>query len=102
MREEKKVMIMINEEPINDAFNAWLEKYGFSVRVYGMDYEFSYYADEHDITWSVLFDQETEDMWNAFLETLGLCYDLHHFWTSFLHEVGSVHHIHPDCFYRTT
>lgn len=97
MREEKKAMIMINEEPVNDAFNAWLEKYGFSVRVYGMDYEFSYYADEHDITWSVLFDQETENMWNAFLVTLGLRYDLHHFWTSFLHEVG-----HDETMYLLT
>ena len=90
-------MIMINEEPVNDAFNAWLEKYGFSVRVYGIDYEFAYYADEHDITWSVLFDQETENMWNAFLEALGLRYDLHHFWTSFLHEVG-----HDETLYLLT
>ena len=96
MREEKTVM-MINEEPINDAFNAWLEKYGFSVRVYGMDYEFAYYRDERDITWSVLYDQETEAMWDAFLERMGLAYMLHHFWTSFLHEVG-----HDETMYLLT
>ena len=81
-------MIMINEEPINNAFNTWLEKYGFSVRVYGMSYDFGYYSDEREIVWSVLYDQEVEDMWDAFLDRMGLGYMLHHFWTSFLYEVG--------------
>lgn len=84
----------INEEPINNAFNAWLEKYGFSVRVCGMSFDFGYYPEERDITWSVIYNQEVENMWDAFLEHLGLRYDLHHFWTSFLHEVAHDETIH--------
>ena len=88
MMNKELVKDILNEEPINNAFNTWLEKYGFSVRVYGMSYDFGYYSDEREIVWSVLYDQEVEDMWDAFLDRMGLGYMLHHFWTSFLHEVG--------------
>ena len=88
MMNKELIKDALNEEPINNAFNTWLEKYGFSVRVYGMSYDFGYYSDEREIVWSVLYDQEVEDMWDAFLDRMGLGYMLHHFWTSFLHEVG--------------
>ena len=88
MMNKELVKDILNEELINNAFNAWLEKYGFSVRVYGMSYDFGYYSNEREIVWSVLYDQEVEDMWDAFLDRMGLGYMLHHFWTSFLHEVG--------------
>jgi hypothetical protein len=84
----------IPEDAINDAFNSWLEKYNFSARVYGMDYEFGYYPEENDITYSFLYIQEVENHWNEFVASLGCRYEMSHFWTSFFHELGHSETMH--------
>lgn len=80
--------MLIGEELINNAFNSWLEKYGFSARVYGLDNEFLYFPEDDEITYSFVYVQEVEKSWEQFFLDLGCRYELSSFWTSFFHELG--------------
>lgn len=74
------------EIALNNAFNSWLEKYNFTVRVSGMGLDFCWDFLEDTIEYSILYTDQNQEEWNKFMVELGLEYEIDAFWTSFLHE----------------
>ena len=80
--------MLIGESLINDAFNFWLEKYGFETRVRGLENEFYWGVDSDTISYSFVHTEQFIEDFTCVCQDVGLLYNLDIFWLSFLHELG--------------
>ena len=79
---------LIGIQEINDAFDAWLEKYGFSARIREMDTDFWWYHD-NTISYSLFFPDIAVPIFFKVLDDLGCEYEFDNFFFPvFLHELG--------------
>ena len=81
-------MELIGEGKINDAFNAWLMKHNFEARIGGMDTDFYWKPVEDTISYSFVYAQKYDTVFQKVCEKLGLAYEIDIFWLSLLHELG--------------
>ena len=80
--------MLIGESLINDAFNSWLEKYGFETRVRGLENDFYWGVNSDTISYSFVHTERFVKDFTCVCKDVGLQYDLDIFWLSFLHELG--------------
>ena len=81
--------VFIGEEKITTSFNIWLEKYGFSARVDGMEPDFAWYRSDNTIVYTFVMSEIANEKWNSLLfNELDCQYKIDPFWSSFLHELG--------------
>lgn len=80
--------MLIGEEIINDAFNSWLEKYGFDTRVKGLELDFAWCPATDEIVYQLISCERTDKMFMDYAYELGLLYEIDAFWLGFLHELG--------------
>ena len=80
--------MLIGESLINEAFDSWLEKYGFDARIRGLENDFFWGLDTDTISYSFVHTERFITEFTEVCNGLGLAYDIDIFWLSFFHELG--------------
>ena len=80
--------MLIGENAINDAFNSWLEKNGFTARIHGLENEFYWGSETDTIAYCFVHPERFIEDFTYVCNDIGLDYEIDIFWLSFYHELG--------------
>jgi hypothetical protein len=80
--------MLIGEDIVNAAFDAWFIKHNFKTRINGLDNEFFWNFDTDKVSYCFVHSDRFIEDFTEVCNDLGLQYDIDIFWLSFFHEVG--------------